>query len=215
MTTGLVLVHAFPLDASMWKPQTEAFGGRVAGAAPDLPGFGDSPGAGASMGGYAMFSCWRRFRDRIAGMLLADTKAEADDEAAVERRRALAENVEANGIEVVVDNPPPLLSPNAPPELWDEVKAIIARQSPEAIAAASRGMAARPDSRPILPEIDVPTIVVVGSEDAITPPANAEALAGAIGADLRVIEGAGHISNLEAPDAFNAVLSDLLDRCGL
>src|SRR6266508_3030924 len=202
MTTGLVLVHAFPLDASMWKPQTEAFGGRVAGAAPDLRGFGDSPGAGAvmsmddaadrvplaidqmamdravragvSMGGYAMFSCWRRFRDRIAGMLLADTKAEADDEAAVARRRALAENGEAKGIEVVVDNPPPLLSPNAPPELWDEVKAIIARQSPEAIAAASRGMAARPDSRPILPEIDVPTIVVVGSEDAITPPANAE-----------------------------------------
>jgi 3-oxoadipate enol-lactonase len=243
VTDGLVLVHAFPLDASMWRPQAEAFGRRLPVVAPNLPGFGGTEGsgdvltmdagaervvaemdragvergvvAGVSVGGYVAFALWRRHRERILGLLLADTRAEPDDDAGVQRRRAVAEAVRSGGTQVLVDAPPPLLSEDAPAELWEEVKATIGRQPAEAIAAASLGMAERPDSSPDLAEIDVPTLCVVGSADPITTPEVVTAMAASIGAEVRVIEGAGHLSNMEAPEEFNSAVADLLDRCGL
>jgi 3-oxoadipate enol-lactonase len=238
--TTLLLVHAFPVDASMWGDQVTALEG-VDVLAPSLPGFGgtapagevltmdvaadflagelDRAGAeravvcGLSMGGYAAFSMWRRHRGRIAGLVLADTRAEPDDEAGREGRRAVAQTARTEGSGSIADNPPPLLSKHAAPELWDRVKDTIRRQPGEAIAAAALGMAERPDSRPVLGEIQVPTVVVVGADDTLTPPPMSEAMAQAIpDADLAVIPGAGHFSNLEAPTEFNAVLRDVLRR---
>jgi pimeloyl-ACP methyl ester carboxylesterase len=241
--TTLLLIHAFPLDASMWDEQVTAL--RVEGdiLAPSLPGFGGTPPAGdvlsmdamadflageldraeaekalvcgLSIGGYAAFSLWRRHQNRVAGLLLADTRAEADDEAGKERRRALAEKMRAEGSGPMAENPPPLLSEGADPTLWERVKEIIRRQPGEAIAAASLGMAERPDSTPILPTIDVPTTIVVGSADAMTPPPMSETMAEAIpGAELVVLEGAGHLSNLENPEGFLSALRKLAARVG-
>ena len=243
MADGLILMHAWPLDSSMYDRQFAAFSERTRVLAPNFPGFGasepegdvmtmdeaadrvaeemDRAGieqavvAGVSMGGYAAFSLWRRHRERIAGLLLADTKPEPDDEAGVKRRQDLAATLREKGVQPLLDAPPPLLSENAPTELWDEVKAIIGRQPAGSIAAAALGMAERVDSTPILAEIDVPTICVAGSEDPIITPEVIRNMAGGIGADYVEIEGAGHLSNLEAPEEFNRALGDVLERCGL
>jgi 3-oxoadipate enol-lactonase len=243
MPTGLLLLHAFPLDASMWAPQLSALRGEVAVVAPNFQGFGGAPLSGEvttmdecaeraaadvaasrvdrvvvcglSMGGYVAFAFWRKFRDRVAGLILAHTKAGADDEAGRERRRALAARLRAEGNAFLVESPPPLLSSDPPAELWKHVKAIIAAQPAEAIAAASLGMAERPDSTTDLLGIDVPTRVVIGTGDALIPPEASSPMAEEIpGASLEVIEGAGHLSNLEAPEVFTRLLKDHLVTCG-
>jgi 3-oxoadipate enol-lactonase len=243
MPTGLLLLHAFPLDASMWAPQLSALRGEVTVVAPNVPGFGGTPLSGdvstmdeaaelaeaevvasglgrvvvcgLSMGGYVAFAFWRKFRDRVAGLVLANTRAGADDEAGRERRRALAQRLRAEGNAFLVESPPPLLSSDAPTELWNHVKSIIAAQSAEAIAAASLGMAERPDSTTDLPGIDVPTLVVTATGDALIPPEASSPMADQIpGASLEVIEGAGHLSNLEALEVFSGLLRNHLVRCG-
>jgi pimeloyl-ACP methyl ester carboxylesterase len=235
MTDGLLLLHAFPLDASMWAAQVEALSGEVPVAAPNFPGFGGAPlggpvmamdaaadagiaamdaagidGAvvcGLSMGGYAALALWRRHRDRVRGLILANTRAGADDEAGRERRLALAERLRSEGNGFLVESPPPLLSERASHELWDRVKGIIAAQPAEAIAAASAGMAERPDSTPDLGGIDVPTLVITSTGDTLIPPEATAPMAAQIpGATLETLEGVGHLSNLEAPEDFNRLL---------
>lgn len=244
MTDGLLLLHAFPLDTSMWAPQLAALRGEVAVVAPNFPGFGDEPlsggvttmdeaaeraaaevGAsgldrvvicGISMGGYVAFAFRRRFRDRVAGLVLANTRAGADDEAGRERRRALAARLRTEGNGFLVDSPPPLLSSDAPGPLWNHVKSIIAAQSAEAIAAASLGMAERPDSSADLSGIDVPTLVITSTGDTLILPEATSPMADEIpGAHLEVIQGAGHLSNLQAPQDFNRLLRTHLVRCGV
>ena len=239
----LLLVHAFPVDASMWKAQVESLGDEHQVVAPSLPGFGgtapvgevmtmDAAAAflageldradqaravvcGLSMGGYVAFSLWRRHRDRVAGLVLANTRAEPDDDAGRERRRGVAEKARRGGSEAIAESPPPLLSENAPDDLWDRVRAMIRAQPGEAIAAASLGMAERPDSRPILGEIDVPTAVLTASGDTLIPPEVSSSMADAIPeADLVVLEGAGHLSNLEDPQGFNTAVRAVLSRAG-
>jgi 3-oxoadipate enol-lactonase len=239
----LLLIHAFPLDASMWEPQRAALGREAEILAPHLPGFGgtapvgevltmdaaadhcaaelDRAGAdravvcGLSMGGYVAFSVWRRHRDRVAGLLLANTKAEPDDDAGRERRRAVAEKARADGSEAIAAEPPPLLAADADESMWERIRATIRRQSGEGIAAASLGMAERPDSRPILSDIDVPTTVVASDGDQLIPADVTAAMALAIPeAELARLEGAGHLSNLEHTEGFNRALRDLLSRVG-
>jgi 3-oxoadipate enol-lactonase len=241
--TTLLLIHAFPLDASMWDAQVEALAPDADVLAPHLPGFGgtapvgeiltmdaaadhcaaelDRAGVdravvcGLSMGGYVAFSMWRRHRERIEGLLLANTRAEPDDDAGRERRRAVAEKARSDGSEAIAAEPPPLLAADADESMWERVRAMIRRQSGEGIAAASLGMAERPDSRPILGEIDVPTTVIVGAADTLTPPAMSESMAAAIGgASLVVLEDAGHLSNLEDPEGFTDALRALARRVG-
>ena len=242
--TVLLLVHAWPVDASMWEPQIAGLGGDLQVLAPSLPGFGGespAPGdiltmdaaadamaagldragvqtavvCGLSIGGYVAFSMWRRHRDRVDALVLADTRAEPDDDAGRERRRAVAEKVRAGGSDAIADDPPPLLSDDADEALWGRVKGWIRAQPAESIAAAALGMGERPDSRPILGEIGVPPTIVVGSADALTPPSMSEAMASAIpDAELVVLEGAGHLSNLEDPEGFNAAIEGILDRVG-
>ena len=239
MPDGLLLLHAFPLDASMWAPQVERLAADVPVIAPNLPGFGGTAPpsgvmgmdaaadlaaraatqagiervvvCGLSMGGYVALAFWRRHRDRVSGLVLANTRAEADDEAAKQRRVALAERLRTEGSDFLVQSPPPLLSAEAPADLWDMVKANIGAQSPEAIAAASLGMAERPDSSDDLPAIDVPTLVVTSSGDTLITPEISKPMAERIpGARLEVIERAGHLSNMEAPEEFTRLLREHL-----
>jgi pimeloyl-ACP methyl ester carboxylesterase len=227
----------------MWDAQVESLRGEAEVLAPSLPGFGGTPPVGEvltmhaaadflageldraeadravvcglSMGGYVAFSLWRRHRDRIAGLALANTRAEPDDEAGRERRRAVAEKARTEGSDAIAQAPPPLLSEGADPALWDRVKTMIRRQPGASIAAASLGMAERPDSRPVLAEIDVPTIVVTGTGDTLIPPDVSAPMAEAIpGSELVTLEGAGHLSNLEDPGGFTEGLRTLLGRVG-
>jgi 3-oxoadipate enol-lactonase len=237
----LLLIHAFPVDARMWDQQVADLSEEHQVVAPSLPGFGGSPPAGdvltmdaaadaaageldragaeravvagLSMGGYVAFSLWRRHRDRVAGLLLANTKAEADDEAGKERRHGVAQIARQEGSEAIAETPPPLLSEGAGQALWDRVKEMIGRQPGESIAAASLGMADRPDSRPILGEIDVPTTVLTASGDTLIPPEVTAAMAEAIpDSELVTLQNSGHLSNLEDPTGFTNAVRALLAR---
>lgn len=242
MTTGLLLIHAFPLDARMWETQIGSLGARLPIVAPHLPGFGGTEGpevltmslaaehcvraldeagvetaivCGLSMGGYAAFELWREARPRVSALVLANTRAEPDPPEGAAARRALAERLNAEGHGFLVEEPPPLLSEDAPADLRERVKALIADQTPAAIAAASLGMAERPDSVPDLPRIDVPTLVITGTADRLIPPDVTAGIAERVpDAQLLRIEAAGHLSNLEAPEAFTTALDGVLTDLG-
>jgi len=243
MTTGLLLLHGFPLDSEMWASQIAGLRDTGSVVAVDLPGFGGAPLApregwmdaaaaaaaealrkagvdravvcGLSMGGYVAFSFWRRHRALVAGLVLANTKSGGDDEAGKQRREDLAKRVRAEGNGFLVASPPPLLSDHASPDLRLHIQRQIGRQPVEAIAIASQAMADRVDSTPVLGGIDVPTLVITSSADTLIPPEATKPMASQIpGATLAVIEGAGHLSNLEAPDEFNRLLREHLRHCG-
>lgn len=242
MTDGVLLIHAFPLDARMWDPQLAAFGDGVPIVAPHLPGFGGTASAGEvmtmasaaercvaaldaagleravvcglSMGGYVAFELWRAARDRFAGLILANTRSGADTEEGAAGRRALAERLLAEGNGFLAESPPPLLSEQASGQLRLRVRELIASQPAAAIAAAALGMAERPDSTPDLATIDVPTLVVTSDGDTLIPASATSPMADQIpGAQLAVIDGAGHLSNLEAEGAFDELLAHHLERC--
>jgi 3-oxoadipate enol-lactonase len=157
------------------------------------------------------FELWRAARPRIAALVLANTRAEPDPPEGAAARRALAERLRTEGHRFMVDAPPPLLAEDAPEELVQRVKAMIADQTPDAIAAAALGMAERPDSVPDLPGIDVPTLVITGTADRLIPPDVTAGIAGLVpGAELLRIEDAGHLSNLEAREAFDTALDGVV-----
>jgi 3-oxoadipate enol-lactonase len=167
------------------------------------------------MGGYAAFELWRRARDRVRGLVLANTRAVADTAEGADARRVLARRLRDEG-NVLAAEPPPLLAADAPATLAERVRSIIADQPAEAIAAAALGMAERPDSTPDLAGIDVPTLVVTSTGDRLIPPEVSSDMAGLIPqARLEVIDGVGHLSNLEATEAFDALLLEHLAACGL
>lgn len=237
MADGIILIHGFPLDSAMWAPQVAALKSTTRVVAPDLPGFGDAPSTGGvmsmneaaehvareakaagveralvcglSMGGYVALALWRQHAELVAGFVFANTKAGPDDEAGADRRRQLAGRLQAEGSAFLVASPGPLFSDAAHPALWRLVKDIIDAQNPNSIAAAALGMAVRQDSTPDLARITVPTLVITGSNDALIPPEATRPIAEGIeGARYEVIEGAGHLSNLEAPEQFNALLRE-------
>jgi 3-oxoadipate enol-lactonase len=171
---------------------------------------------GCSMGGYVSFELWRRARDRLGGVILADTRAVADTPEAAEARRVLARRVLAEGSGFLVEDPPPLLSEHAGDELRAWVRRVMAEQSPEAIAAAALGMAERPDSTPDLADIDVPALVIAGADDALIAPEVSVSMGKAIpGAVIEMIPRAGHLANLEGPEEFDLMVAVHLVRCGV
>lgn len=243
----VVLLHAFPLNPEMWSPQMAELEGRYSVYAPALPGFGGrEPGpasleawaqelgegldtlgfdeavfVGLSMGGYLAFRIWDLFPERVAGLVLADTRPQADDQAGKARRAQLAARVRAEGSGVLVESfVPALLGPDTRAGDSEERRAIaewverwVRDADPEGVARALEAMAARPDSQRLLGEIEVPTLVLVGEDDTLTPPADARAMAEAIpDAELLVLPGAGHLANLERPEAFNTALLGFLEK---
>jgi len=173
---------------------------------------------GLSMGGYVALALYETFRERVRGLVLADTRAAADDEAGRGRRLESARAVESGGPPALAalasSLVPRLIAPRtrtARPELVAWLHGEIAAAPPAGVAAAQRGMAERPDRTHLLPRIAVPTLVVVGEEDEITPPAESVVLRDRIpGARLVTVAGAGHLSSLEQPEAWNAALREFL-----
>jgi pimeloyl-ACP methyl ester carboxylesterase len=192
--------------------------------ADDLAGLLDRLGiqraivAGLSMGGYIAFAFWRRHADRVLALALLDTRAEPDTPQARAGRDAAAARVQQVGAEAFArEMLPRLLAPASltDPDITDRALAIMAGQTPAGIVAALAGLRDRPDSRPTLPTITAPALVVVGAEDALTPPADAAAMAAAIPqARMATIPAAGHLSPLENPAAVNAALRELIRRIG-
>jgi 3-oxoadipate enol-lactonase len=183
----------------------------------DHLGVGQAVVGGCSMGGYAVFAFVRRHPDRLKGLVLQDTRAGADNEEARKSRATLAEKVRREGAVAAADAFLPRLlgetTHKERPEVVARIRQRILATSPQGIADALAGLAARADSFPTLREVRVPSLVVCGAEDVLTPVAESEAIhKGVAGSRLEVIPRAGHLANLENPAAFDAALLSFLGR---
>jgi pimeloyl-ACP methyl ester carboxylesterase len=235
----VLLLHAFPLNMTMWDPQARAlerthqvvrfdargFGGTPPGdglltmeriaddavALLDHLGLSKAVVGGISMGGYAAFALLRRHPARVKALVLADTRTAPDSVEAKRARSAQAETVRREGPPGIADA---FLQKGVGdttrkerPEVVARVKEMILAASARGIVDALAGLAARADSGPTLREITVPTLVVCGAEDTLTPVADSEAIQrGVPGSTLEVLPRAGHLSSLEDPAAFNAAV---------
>jgi len=240
----LLLLHAFPLSADMYRAQLESVPSGWRLIAPDLPGLGLSedgdeaptlddyattilqlldrlalPSAaigGVSLGGYVAMAIARLAPRSVARLVLADTKAPADDEHARQGRDQMIARLDDQGIEAVADVMVPRLlgatTQRERPDVVQQVRSLILDNQPEGVERAILRLRDRPDATSGLAAISVPTLVLVGDEDEVTPPAEAQRLAAAIaGARLERIPFAGHLACLEQPQAFNRALWTFLD----
>jgi pimeloyl-ACP methyl ester carboxylesterase len=237
----LVWLHAFPLTSEMWTAQMDVPGWRtiapdLAGLGsteddertPDIADFAkdtitllDDIGVeqivlgGLSMGGYAALALHRLAPHRLRGLILADTRSTADTPAGRVARETMLGIVESKGpVGVAAEMLPKLLGATTHrerPEVVSRVRALIEGNAATGIARAVRRIRDRPDLTPDPPSITVPTLVIVGEEDALTPVEDSRALAAGItDATLVVLPRAGHLSNLEAPDSFNGAFGPWL-----
>lgn len=170
---------------------------------------------GLSMGGYIAFAFWRRHRRRVQALLLADTRAGADSDEGKEKRREMIAAARSAGAHAVADAMMPGMIGKTTrakhPETEREMRAICERAPVPGIVAALEAMIARPDSTATVATIDVPVQIIVGAEDALTPPKESEAMHAAIdGSRLDIIPHAGHASNFERPAAFNHIVTEYL-----
>jgi 3-oxoadipate enol-lactonase len=171
---------------------------------------------GLSMGGYVALALYRAHPSRVRALVLADTRPQADTEETRRTREENARRALAEGMEPIADAILPRLFSTRTRESALEVVARVREMmlgvNAEGAAAALRGMALRRDQTDMLSKIDVPALVIVGSEDTVTPPSDAEAMRERIeGSRLVVIEGAGHVSNLERPEEFDRALVEFLE----
>src|SRR5215472_6711490 len=231
----VVLLHPFPVNHELMVPAAQPVASRYRVILPDLRGHGESEAgagpatmekhaadlvrilddadvgravfAGVSIGGYILFEFWRRYRGRVAGLLLSDTRAQADTAEGRANRLKSAEDVVERGTEVFVDGMIPKLLGRTTlasrPDLVDQARKMILKMSPTDIAQVQRGMAERPDSTPTLKNINVPTLILTGEEDILTTVADGEFMRQHIsGSQLHVIGKAGHYAVWEqAPEA--------------
>jgi len=241
---AVVLLHAFPANHEMWVPAAEILSTRYRLILPDLRGHGDSeigdgPATmakhaadiarvcdetgigraifvGVSIGGYALFEFWRRYRQRVSALILCDTRASADSPEAQANRLKSAEEAVQRGPEAVIDGLVPKLlgqsTQTARPDLVAAARRMMLKMSADDIAQVQRGMAERPDSIPTLKTIDVPSMVLVGDADVLTPVAEAEVIRQNIPrCELRVIAKAGHYSPFEQHQTAATLIRQFLD----
>jgi pimeloyl-ACP methyl ester carboxylesterase len=241
----VILIHAFPLNARMWEPQLALAEGGWRVIAPQLRGMdegvSDPPATsiddyaadvidlldalgiedavvgGLSMGGYVTFAIFRHAPRYVRGMVLADTRSQADTPEGVESRTRMVALVRDKGpAAIAAEMLPKLLSDATRQDRLDiveRVRSLTLANSAEAIAGALTALMRRPDATPLLKTIHCPTLVLVGDQDAVTPPALSEELHHAIGgSELAIIKGAGHLSSVEQPAAFNAALARFLEH---
>lgn len=240
----LLLLHGFPLDGTIWAPQVAGLADLAEVIAPDLPGFGNAPAlpndpltmealadaamaeldargieqavvGGLSMGGYVAMACWARHRHRVRGLLLCNTRANADTEEGRRSRVETARTALEKGVGLIARAMvPKLVAPvtqQQQPGLVRTLEALIARQPAAAVAAAARGMALRPDRLAELATVEVPAMVITGDRDELMPLPTSLAMRDAIpGCALAVVPGAAHLPNLERPEVFNAAVAAFL-----
>jgi pimeloyl-ACP methyl ester carboxylesterase len=241
----VILIHAFPMNQAMWADQVLALTPMCRVITLDLRGFGgsDVPTGpywmaimaadvrgllsklgidravliGLSMGGYVAMSFYRNFPDAVRALVLADTRAAADNAEGRERRLKSAERAEQEGTSPIVNDMVPLLLSQSTietrPDLLEQVRRTAMRNRPEGLAAAQRGMAARPDSSEVLAHATCPSLVIVGKDDRLSTPEETRGWQQRMpNSRLVVIEGAGHLSNIEQPEAFNTAVADFISR---
>jgi len=238
----VVLMHAFPANRSQWSPQLPALSSVCRCLAPDFRGFGESDArepysvdryaddiaqlldtlsleraviGGVSLGGYVTFAFWRRHPSRVRALILADTRARADTERDMAKRRELIALAHASGPAAIADRMIEGLigrtTRRRQPELVLSVHRMLASATVDGIVGALDAMMHRPDATGDLATIAVPTLIIVGDEDVATPIRDAEIMhAGIPRSRLAIIPGAGHLSNVERPAAFNALVSEFL-----
>lgn len=240
----VVLLHPFPANHKAWLPAGELLAGRYRLILPDLRGHGQSgvgtgPAtmekhaadllrlcdacgvgkaifAGVSIGGYVLFEFWRRYRERVAGLILCDTRAGADSDEARANRLKAADDVEKQGPVPFIDSMIPKLLGDTTRttrlDLVERARKMMLEMSAPGIAAVQRGMAARPDSIADLKTINVRTLVMVGAEDTVTPLTEAELMHRQIaGSRLEVIPRAGHYAVFEQHEAAGKAIRGFLD----
>ena len=240
----VLFVHGFPFDRTMWRHQLATLS-RARCIALDLRGVGGSgvPEAdryslsryaddlvavldalgvgeavlcGLSMGGYVIFELLRRHPARVKAMILADTKPQADSADAKRGRDELTRVAEQEGQDAVIERLlPRLLAPVTQAEVAGQVREMARHWSVPGLVGALRVLRDRPDSTETLRGVRVPTLVLVGSDDEITPPDTARAMAQLIpGAECHVVPAAGHLSPLEQPAATNRLVDAFLQGLG-
>jgi len=240
----VILLHPFPVNHEFWLPAAETIASRYRVVLPDLRGHGESglgegpatmekhaadivrvlddadigraPLIGVSIGGYALFEFWRKYRGRVAALGLCNTKAAADGPEARGGRFQAANEVLERGTEPFFESMiQKVLARNTRemrPDLVEGALRMMRKMSPEDVAQVQRGMAARPDSSETLKTINVPTLLVTGDEDAMTGVNEAEWMRQHIpGSELRVIPKAGHYSAYEQSDEAAKLLRQFLD----
>ena len=239
----IVLIHGYPFNRTLWNEQVAALSTSYRVIVPDLRGFGESESSsgpatmnrlaqdvaqlmdhleisravigGLSMGGYVALAFYKQFPSRVRALVLADTRAQADNEEAKQTRVQQAEKALSEGMAGIADAMlPKLLTPETVskrPEIVKRVRDMMLKTKPEGAASALLGMAERDDQTELLSRITTKTLILVGAEDAITPPADSEKMHNAIaGSRLIVLENAGHVSNLERTEEFNEALMEFL-----
>jgi pimeloyl-ACP methyl ester carboxylesterase len=239
---AVVLIHGYPLDGDMWADVSRRLASKFRVLRPDLPSRRDTPhplqasvkeyagwigavidavggragAAGFSMGGYVLFELLRQKPDSVVAAAFVDTQAGADDEAGRSARNGAIFTAREMGPGAVSERMlPRLLSPagRSRTDLVARVRAMVRRQNPNSIENDLLAMRDRPDSLSSLAAVAIPTLVIVGSDDELTPPEKAEALARGIrGAELVRIEGSGHLTPMEKPDEVAAALSAFFEK---
>ena len=240
----VVLLHPFPVHHEFWLPAAQALASRYQLILPDLRGHGDSavgegPAtmekhagdiahvldhaeigrasfAGVSIGGYALFEFWRRYRGRVAALALCNTKAQADSPEAKAGRLQAAVDVLERGTETFFEGMAAKILGNTTrtgrPDLVDAALRMMRKMSAENVAQVQRGMAERPDSVPDLKTIDVPTLLITGDEDIMTGPPEAQLMLQNIPAsEMKIIRRAGHYSPWEQPAEAGQLLRKFFD----
>jgi pimeloyl-ACP methyl ester carboxylesterase len=227
----VLLLHAFPLDSRMWDGVAPVLAEAGYGVvAPDLPGVDVELGfpawaghvlelvegpfvpVGSSMGGYLAFELWREAPERIAALALLGSRATPDTP---EQRLARDDSIQLLGERgrepFWEDLAPRLFAQGVDPAVVARAHEVALAQPVTGLVATQETIRDRADSRPTLGTIDVPVLVLVGEEDRLTPPADAEAMAAGL-ADARLVRipGAGHLAALERPDAVAAELAAFL-----
>ncbi len=240
----LVLIHGYPLSRQIWRPQLAGLSDAAHVVAPDLPGSGESdvppppytidgladavaamldelgitePAVigGLSMGGYVALAFYRRHAGRVAGLILAATRAGADSEAGQANRDKSIAQAKDKGVDAIVEGMlPKLLAPetyHANPALVHEVRHIMAASPLDGVIGDLSAMRDRPDATAQLSGLQQPVLVIHGQDDQLIPPSEAEATYSRLpNARLALLPGAGHLLNLEQPDAFNAEVRTFL-----
>lgn len=240
----ILLLHPFPANHEFWIPVAEVLSTRYRVILPDLRGHGESevgrgpatmekhaadiarvmddsdvgraPMIGVSIGGYALFEFWRRYRGRVAALGLCNTKAPADTVEGRAARLQAANDVLDRGTESFFESLIPKLlgktTRETRPDLVEGAMRMLRKMSPEDVAQVQRGMAARPDSVETLKTINVPALIITGEEDILTGVNEATLMQQHIsGSQLRVIPKAGHYSPWEQPEEAAKLLRHFLD----
>ena len=239
----VVLLHPFPLHHGFWDGILDQLSARYRLVLPDLRAHGDSEAGagpvtmqkladdlerlcrelnishaifvGVSIGGYALFEFWRRYRERVAALVLANTRAGAETPEGRAGRLQSAEKVLREGTAGFTEELLQKLFSKTTqanrPDIVDSARSMAAKMSPSDVAEVQRGMAERADSVPTLATINVPTLVIAGEDDSV-PLSDLEVMhQRIIGSQFRVIAKAGHYAAMEQPAEFGRLLRTFFD----